>query len=253
METDRPIVSIVIPARNEERAIGATLRALPLSTLRAMGFRLEVVVLDGHSTDQTAAIARALGATVIPDRERGKGAALRNAIPKLRGDYVVMLDGDGTYAADAIPRAVARLAHNGADVVMGDRVAQPGAMSGLHRVGNTGLSLMARTLYLRSCPDVCTGLWGFRAEALRGMPLRSQGFGLEAELFAFACRMGLSIEHVAVDYLPRNGVAKLSSTRDGLRIARRLVVSRFASLPTAGRPLRALTPAAIAVAAEVRP
>jgi len=220
-------VSIVLPARNEEAAIGRTLRALPRATLEAMGFSVEVVVLDGHSTDRTAEIARRHGATVVADRERGKGAALRHARHLLRGDYVVMLDADGTYAADAIPRVVGRLAFGGADVVMGRRVPQAGAMSRMHEYGNSLLSVGASMLYGRACPDLCTGLWGFRAEALNRLPLRSRGFELEAELFALSARLGLKIQRVRTDYLPRHGRAKLSGGPDGLRIGWWLVRSRF--------------------------
>lgn len=246
----RPTITIVVPAKNEERALGHTLQALPLSTLRAMGFEPEVVVLDGSSTDRTAEIARSLGATVLQDREPGKGAALRNARPHFKGEFVVMLDGDGTYATDAIPRAVARLAYNGADVVMGRRVVQPGAMTGVHKVGNVALTVLARTLYMRRCPDVCTGLWAFRADVLRRMPLKSRGFGLEAELFAFAARLDLRIEEVAVDYLPRRGHSKVSAMRDGARIARRLLVSRFVPLHAAGMTAHALSPLAQTRAAK---
>jgi dolichol-phosphate hexosyltransferase len=230
-------VTIILPAKNEEAAIGHTLRALPLATLRTMGFEADVLVLDGQSTDRTAAIARQWGATVVTDRERGKGNALRNARDLLTGDYLVMLDADGTYAADAIPRVVSRLAFGKADVVMGRRVPQAGSMSRVHEAGNSLLSVGATVLYGRACPDLCTGLWGFRAEAFHQLHLRAKGFELEAELFALSSRLGLRIEQVRTDYLPRHGRPKLSGGPDGLRIGWWLVRSRFrSSRPAPGRP-----------------
>jgi dolichol-phosphate hexosyltransferase len=226
---ERGLVTIVVPAKNEEAAIGRTLRCLPVTTLAAMGLGCEVVVLDGQSQDGTVAIARRWGARIITDREPGKGNALRHARPQLGGDYIVMLDGDGTYAAEAVAAAVAAL-DRGADVVMGRRRILPGAMKPVNRVGNRLLSLAARMLYLRRCPDVCTGLWGFRREALLRLPLRSRGFGLEAELFALSARLRLRMAVVEVDYLPRHGPSKLGFARDGFRIARRLLRSRFAPL-----------------------
>jgi dolichol-phosphate mannosyltransferase len=222
-------VTIVLPARDEEAAIGRTLRALPLPTLATMGFDSEVFVLDGRSTDRTAHIAREWGARVLTDRERGKGAALREARPHFGGDYVVMLDADGTYAEDAIPRVVARLAFGGADVVMGRRVPQRGAMSRVHEAGNSLLSVGASVLYGRACPDLCTGLWGFRAEAFRRLDLQAKGFELEADLFAQSSRLGLRMQQVRTDYLPRHGRAKLSGGPDGLRIGWWLLRSRFRS------------------------
>jgi dolichol-phosphate mannosyltransferase len=240
-------VTIVLPAKNEEAAIGRTLRALPLQTLRTMGFETDVVVLDGNSSDRTAEIARHWGATVLRDRERGKGAALRHARDTLRGDFIVMLDADGTYAADAIPRVVARLAWSEADVVMGRRVPQSGSMSRVHEAGNSLLSVGASMLYGKPCPDLCTGLWGFRAEALRRLPLRSRGFELEAELFALSARLGLRIQQVRTDYLPRHGRAKLAGGPDGLRIGWWLVRSRFRSARPTPTRIRA---SALGLAAE---
>lgn len=224
------LVTIVIPAKDEESAIGATLRSLPRNTLRVMGFDVEVLILDGHSRDATRDIVYRHGdATVLFDRQWGKGRALINARRHFRGDYVIMLDADGTYAADAIPRVLAALAWGDADVVMGDRQPQPGSMAGSHLIGNAMLSVMARLLYTKPCPDLCTGLWGFRGEALSGLPLRSYRFELEAEMFALASRQGLRISHVPVDYLPRTGAPKLS-TSDALRIGWWLLRSRVSAL-----------------------
>ena len=223
------LVTLVVPAKDEGDAIAGTLLSLPRSTLHAAGFRTEVIVLDGHSKDETVRIARSLGAAVLPDRGHGKGCALREARSTFRGDYVIMLDGDGTYAPDAIPRVLALLASGEADVVMADRVPLDGAMSAVHRAGNALLSLGATVLYGRRVRDLCTGLWGFRAEALRRLPLQSDGFELEAELFALSARLGLRIRHTSVDYLPRTGASKLGSA-DGFRIGWSLLRNRFAIL-----------------------
>ncbi len=223
------LVTLVLPAKDEAGAIAATLRSLPRATLHATGYRTEVVVLDGQSKDGTEAIARACGATVVRDRGKGKGCALREARAAFQGDFLVMLDADGTYAPDAIPRVIALLARGDADVVMGDRRVLAGSMTRLHRVGNSLLSLGASVLYGRRVPDLCTGLWGFRMDALRRLPLRSDGFELESELFALSARLGLRIRHAPVDYLPRTGTSKLA-TRDALGIGWCLVRNRFARL-----------------------
>jgi len=233
----RGLVTIVLPAKNEEAAIGRTLRALPVGTLRALGLDMEVIVLDGHSKDATARIARQWGATVILDRVPGKGSALRAAIGAFNGDYIVMLDADGTYAPDAIPRVLGPLLRGEADVVLGHRRRLPGSMTSLHFVGNKALSLFATFLYGQTCHDVCTGMWAFRREALRAMPLQSERFGLEAELFSLTSRLHLRLVHVRCDYLPRIGANKLSFGHDGLRIVRRLMRSRLAPLPKRGASL----------------
>ncbi|MBI2077532.1 MAG: glycosyltransferase [Euryarchaeota archaeon] len=224
-------VTIVLPAKNEARAIGRTLRALPHATLAAMGVEAEVVVLDGNSWDGTPDLARSWGAKVLRDREPGKGSALRHAISHFDTPYVVMLDADGTYAADAIPRLVNPLLRGEADVVLGHRRRLPGSMTSGHFLGNKVLSVFSTFLFGRICHDVCTGMWGFRLDALRSLPLRSNGFGLEVELFALATRLRQRLVQVRVDYLPRSGgPAKLSFGHDGLRIVRRIMRSRFGAL-----------------------
>jgi dolichol-phosphate mannosyltransferase len=223
-------ITILIPAKNEEHGIGETLRSLPLATLQAQGFATDVMVLDGASSDRTREIALAWGATVVHQVAPGKGAAVRAAKPLLQGDYVIMLDADATYPADAIPHMADLLARGDADVVMGSRFRGKialGAMGRANHVGNALLSLVASVLYARRCSDVCTGLWGFRLEVLQKLPLQSRGFELEAELFGRSARAKVRLREVGVDYLPRKGPTKLSRTRDGVRIARCLLRTRF--------------------------
>lgn len=230
------LVTIVVPAKDEEDAIGETLSSLPIDTLGTMGLDVEVVLLDGNSKDATCEIAQRHGARVIPDAEPGKGAAFRHARRLFKGDYIVMLDADGTYPADAIPRLLAPILRDEAEVVMGTRVARPHAMSPMHKVGNAALSTAASVLYGRPCPDVCTGMWAFRKETLQALPLQATGFELEAELFALSSRLGERITHIWIDYLPRKGESKLS-TLHGLSIGWCLVRTRFMSLSGGRSPL----------------
>lgn len=241
-------LTLVVPAKNEEEVIGETLSSLPITTLETMGLNVEVYVLDGNSEDRTHAIARRWGATVIPDSHEGKGAAFRHALDSFQADYVLMLDADGTYPPDAIPRVLGPLIHGDADVVKAPRNVQPGAMKLSHRAGNALLSLEASVLYARRCQDLCTGMWAFRGEVLDTLPLQSTGFELEAELFALTSRLDLRVERVPIDYLPRMGETNLSGRRDGWRIAWWLVRSRFTRLPQQGEPptASAMTPSEVA-------
>lgn len=224
------LVTVVLPTKNEEVAIGPTLRSLPRETLSAMGFEMQVVVIDGESDDATRDVVYEHGgAAVVFDREGGKGSALINARDRFEGDYVVMLDADGTYAVDAIPRLLEPLVQDEADIVMGARDPQPGSTPVHHLFGNKVLSILASFLYSRSCPDLCTGMWAFRREALQALPLRSEGFEIEAEMFAYATRLGLRIQHVRVDYLPRLGASKLDAL-DAFDITFWLMRSRVAPL-----------------------
>lgn len=223
----RRTLTILLPARDEEEGLRQTLEALPIAELRAMDLDVEVVVVDGHSEDATVEVARRWGARVIRQEGRGKGMAVRTALRGVAGDYMVMIDSDHTYPEDAIPQFV-RILENGADVVMGSRFRgfmEEGAMSPVNRVGNRLLSRLASILYRRRVTDVCTGMWGFRRNALRRLPLRSRQFELEAELFALSVKAGLRVAEVPIAYRRRVGTTKLGKVRDGVAIGLMLLMA----------------------------
>lgn len=216
----RPSVTILLPAKNEESGIEATFAALPVQRLEELGYPVEVLVADGRSHDRTRDVAEAHGARVIQQLGTGKGRGVRNALMVAKGEYVVMLDADATYPARAIPAFVAAL-EEGHDVVMGSRFLgkiDPHAMKRLNRFGNWGLSWLATLLYRKRCTDVCTGMWAFRRETMLNLGLTSTHFEIEAEMFARSAMAGLRITELPIQYGRREGVTKLGSIGDGLKI-----------------------------------
>lgn len=225
----RPSVTILLPAKNEEAGIESTFSDLPVQRLRELGYPVEILVADGRSNDRTREVALAHGARVIQQLGKGKGRGVRSALDVAKGDYVVMLDADATYPARAIPAFVAVL-EEGYDIVMGSRFLgriDEGAMKTVNRFGNHGLSLFASLLYGRRCTDVCTGMWAFRRETVRGLGLTSTHFEVEAELFARSAKAGLRIAELPITYARREGVTKLGSVTDGFRIGMALLRYRF--------------------------
>ena len=230
-QLERPSVTILLPAKNEETGIETTFASLPLDRLRALGYPTEIVVADGRSHDRTREVALAHGARVVQQLGNGKGRGVRSALDVAKGDYVVMLDADSTYPAKAIPAFVGLL-DEGYDVVMGSRFLghiEEGAMKKVNRLGNHGLSWLATILYGRRCTDVCTGMWAFRRETMRNLGLTSTHFEIEAEMFARAAKAGLRIAEVPITYGRREGVTKLGSIGDGVRIGAALVRYRVGS------------------------
>ncbi|MHB8586504.1 MAG: glycosyltransferase family 2 protein [Thermoplasmatota archaeon] len=222
-------LTILLPARDEESGLGRTLAALPLHTLAARGYDVDVLVVDGDSQDNTARVARAWGARVGAHPGGGKGNDVRGAFERLDSDFVVMLDSDHTYPEHDIPRFVQAL-EGGADVVMGNRFGgaiEDSAMSRVNRFGNRALSLLASTLYLHRTHDVCTGMWAFRTESLQMLSLRAKGFELEAEIFAQAARAGLTIAEIPISYRARVGETKLTPVAAGFSIGRALLANVF--------------------------
>src|SRR5438094_879408 len=102
-------LSILLPALNEEDGVAAVLNRIPRQTLQAKGIAYSIHLLDGRSTDRTRAVAKRLGAEVFVQSGNGKGSAFREFVPKIRDQYVVLLDSDGTYPPEVIPDMVGKL------------------------------------------------------------------------------------------------------------------------------------------------
>ena len=251
-------VVVMIPTLNEERCIGDVIDGIPTQQMRAMGFEVEIIVVDGHSSDRTVEIAKLKGAKVYTQNGNGKGSGMRqifmlrnpqevviktlslkSAIDSdlgalsvlLDSKYVVMLDGDGTYPSGYIADLVTAL-EDGYDVVLGSRFKgriEDGSMSRLNVFGNIVLSNIATMLYVKPVTDLCTGMWGFNTEALRNMQLDSTHFDLEAEMFAESAKNRMRIGEVPIDYLTRDGESKLIPMEAGFMILRKLFQRRFAT------------------------
>ena len=126
-------ITVVIPCVNQEESIAGFIKSFPRADLRKQSFTLELLVVDNNSSDNTAGVARAAGATVVHEPKPGKGNALRTALYNIskNTDYVVMCDGDNTYRADEILRLVDLLDSGFADVAVGSRLSgkiAPGSM-----------------------------------------------------------------------------------------------------------------------------
>ncbi|TLZ73551.1 MAG: glycosyltransferase [Methanobacteriota archaeon] len=249
----RAQVVVLLPALNEGPAIGAVMDRIPVDRMRTRGYDVRVWVVDGQSTDATMDIARARGASTFVQSGTGKGNGVRQALAEILanptrplswGDrYFVMLDADGTYPADAIPRFVEAL-ESGEEVVLGSRLCgsiADGAISDLNRLGNRLLSALASLLYRVPVTDVCTGMWAFREDALQRFGLVAEGFDLEADLFASACERGIRMRELPIAYDRRIGEPKLVPLRTGLSIAWRLLMRRLNRPST---ELRRIPPAA---------
>jgi glycosyltransferase involved in cell wall biosynthesis len=195
-----------------------------------MGCQVDVIVVDGRSTDQTMQIARDKGARIIIEPREGKGRAIRTALEETKADFIFMLDGDYTYPATYLPSMIEIL--KDCPVVIGSRLKgrrEQGALSRLNFIGNYILTWLANALYRTRISDLCTGYWGFRAEVIQNLKLRSEGFQLEAELLTQISKRGYKIGEVPILYRTRQGKAKLSGLKEGIRIAWLLITERFHS------------------------
>ena len=220
---------IIIPTINEAKTIGRVIDEIPSQAMEEAGYEVEVMVIDGGSTDRTGQIAEERGARVVVEPRRGKGRAMRTALDIPQADFIFMLDGDYTYPPSYIAQML-ELLRGTYPVVIGSRLRgqiEKGGMSRLNVIGNHLLTLMANILYGTRISDLCTGYWGLRGEVIPNLNLSADGFDFEAELFSQVAKKGYRIGEVPICYRRRQTSPKLSSLRDGFKIGWALITRRF--------------------------
>lgn len=215
------LVSAVIPCLNEERTIGICVRKAQ-GSFAAIGIAGEVVVVDNGSSDQSAQVARDLGARVIAEAVKGYGAALQAGIEASRGEIIVIGDGDDSYDWAALAPFVSKI-QEGHDLVVGNRFKGgilPGAMPPLHRyLGNPVLSAITRLAFGVKVGDVHCGMRAFTREAFAQLHMGTPGMEFATEMIANAAHQGLRIAEVPVRLYPdkRGRPPHLRTFRDGWR------------------------------------
>jgi dolichol-phosphate mannosyltransferase len=209
-------VCVLIPTLNEEESIESVIKEF-----RSLGFE-KILVVDGHSTDATVEKAKASGAKVTLQSGRGKGQALKEVFEKIDEEYILLIDGDGTY----LPREAARLLDpvmkGNADHVVGNRLAgiKGGALKKLNMFGNRIINRFFVLIYRVPLNDILSGYRAFTSEGIRMLDLSTPGFEIESEITIQSVKNGLRILEVPITYMsrPAGTVTKLHPFRDGLKI-----------------------------------
>jgi len=209
-------ISVVIPTLNEAENLKLVLPRIP-------DWVDEVILVDGHSTDDTIAVAleNLPSIKIVSQKGRGKGEALRQGFSAASGDVIVMLDADGSTDPTEIPLFVGALV-SGADFVKGTRFVQGGGSADLglvRRLGNLGFTLMFRVLFRSRCTDLCYGYNAFWASVVPLLQLDADGFDVEAQMNVRALRARLRVVEVPSYEAERyRGVSHLRTFRDGWRV-----------------------------------
>ena len=226
-------LSVVIPTMNEAESIGWVLERLP-------GETDEVILVDGRSKDRTVEVAREVrpDIRVVLERRPGKGAAIRAGFAAAQGDFIVMIDADGSMDPAEIRRCLSSLRDRrdpdtaGAyDLVKGSRFLRGGGtadMSPIRAFGNDVLRRMVNVLYGVDWSDFCYGLIGMRRDCAAALGLRRDGFEIEAEILLRAVAAGMRVGEVASLEAPRlYGESNLNAWRDGRRVLKTILAERF--------------------------
>jgi len=226
------LISVILPALDEEMTIGRVIDGLPKTELKKNGYDLDIMVVDGHSKDDTQKIALEKGARLILQSGSGKGLGVKAAFSAAKGKYIFMMDADDTYPSMHILQMLPLLESGKFDVVLGSRLTgniMPGAMSNLNYLGNKFLTETANLLFPNGhkVSDLCTGMWGFTNNVVHELNLEAKHFDVEAEMYAKCVKMGYKIGEVPIDYRKRIAPSKLSSMKHGLLIAKRLIKEKL--------------------------
>ena len=208
---DPSTVSIVIPALNEEAAIGEV-----VSSLRAEAAWKEILVVDDGSRDATGERAALAGALVVRHPyTKGNGAAVKTGIRRAEGQFILILDADGQHAPADARRLVERLGEY--DLVVGARSAQTQATVG-RRIGNQLLNGLASYLTGRRVPDLTSGFRGARREHLQEfLHLLPNGFSTPTTTTLAFIKAGYNVTFEPVNARVRTGQSKIKFARDGTR------------------------------------
>ncbi len=208
------IIDVLIPARDEEKALPFVLKALPMHELR------QVVLVNNGSTDGTAAVATAHGCQLVDCPIAGYGRACLAGMHYLSHDppeILVFLDGDFSDDPGQIMKIVQPIIAAKADFVLGSRTlgqAEKGSLTAVQRFGNALATRLVELFWGHKYSDLAP----YRAiswDALQQLKMTDQNFGWTIEMQIKAVTSGLSITEVSMPYKQRIGTSKISGTVTG--------------------------------------
>lgn len=212
-------LAVVIPCLDEERTI-----AKVIGDVKAALPGAEIFVFDNASTDRTAEIARASGATVIASPRRGKGNVIRHMADVISADAYVLLDGDDTYPASEAPQLLRRFVDSGVDMLVATRLEShdASAFRVFHKLGNRMIARTIALLFRTPVTDVLSGYRILSSRFVRLVHLSTEGFEVETEMTLQALAKGLPILEVPIEYgaRPAGSHSKLDTVSDGLLIGK---------------------------------
>ena len=203
------LLSVVIPAYNEERFIGTLLDRIKAVDLSPLGFTMELIVVDDKSKDRTAEIVAAIpGVRLVRQAKNGgKGRAVRAGIAAATGDLLIIQDADLEYDPQDYVPMLRALLDGEADIIYGSRYLGRGRhdnQSLTAYLGGRSLSLVAWLFTGTYLTDTVTAFKLFRRDELAALPLETTGFELDHEITARMLARGRTIAEVPIRYYPRS-------------------------------------------------
>jgi dolichol-phosphate hexosyltransferase len=227
-QTSRILVSIIIPAYNEEKNLGNVLIELR-RFLELAQVDHEIIVVDDGSTDKTKEIASQNGVKILSNKtNQGKGSALKRGFECAKGEIIVTMDADGSHDPKDIQKLILPV-KNGIDFAVGSRFDTEEGRETTTRVnlfGNRLLNLVILMLTGNVITDSQSGFRAYKSNVLKEIIINSKGFEIETELTLKPLLLGYSLKAVPICVRKRkDGVSRLNPVKDGLKIMKQLARS----------------------------
>lgn len=189
-------ISLVICCKDEERSLASVING-------AKKYAKEIIVIDGHSTDTSRTIAKQYGVKVFIDNGKGKGAGMQLGIRKATGDIIVFMDADGSHKASDIPKLIAPIKHNRADLVIASRIT--GGSDDFHgnledTIRMIGSALLTQCINWRFRTHLTESQNGFRAiksSLIKKLVLKENCFTIEQEILIQALHHQYQIKEIS--------------------------------------------------------
>lgn len=215
-------IAVILPCYNEEKAIARVIDDFRKNLPEAV-----IYVFDNNSTDRTAEVARAAGASVVQVAQKGKGNVVRRMFADVEADIYLMTDGDCTYDVSVARQLTEKLLAENLDMVVGCRV-DAGESANYrrgHRFGNRLLTGSVRRIFGGQFSDMLSGYRVFSRRFVKSFPALASGFEIETELTVHALELRMPCGEVDTVYgaRPEESESKLSTYRDGFRILKTIM------------------------------
>ena len=213
-------IAILIPCYNESKTIEKVVtdwkRELPEAV---------IYVYDNNSTDNTAELARKVGAVVRHEYQQGKGNVVRRMFREIDAQCYIMIDGDDTYPAEYGRHMAELVLNKEADMVVGDRLSSTYFEENkrpFHNFGNSLVRKAINQLFRTNIRDIMTGYRAFSYLFVKSFPVLSKGFEIETEMSIHAVEKNMRIENVIIEYRdrPEGSESKLNTYSDGIKVLR---------------------------------
>jgi glycosyltransferase involved in cell wall biosynthesis len=212
-------IAVLIPCYNEAATIGKVVQDVKKTIPEA-----EIYVYDNNSSDDTAAIAASMGATVVSETRQGKGNVVRSMFKDIDADIYAIIDGDNACPAECIHDLIKPVLNKKADMVIGERMSNGSYgkenSRAFHGFGNNLVRRLINILFRSKLKDIMGGYRAFNRYFVKTFPITSKGFEIETEMTIYALHNNYRIAEVPMTFRDRpvGSVSKLNTYRDGFKV-----------------------------------